>query len=339
MPAPSLQDLVPKWSAILEVQDPDGTRTRHPFRHPRIAVGRERDNDLSLSDEGISHQHCEFVSEQGFFVVRDLGSQNGTWLNERRVEEARLRDGDEIRIGRTRIRVALEGKVRRPERRSRWRIGVFLGLCAAAGIWWWLARRQDAALAAYTIAVREQLAGDACTAPQFEALDALDDKRGGRSFAMTLDRGQLKLTKADEALDRELQAIYQRRLGLYREAYRALVVAQEQRRGAAERVSRAGQRLWTPRERKSAAWVDGLLQERAQAVDDLSLALQQLIEDTQSLSQTLGGLLAQPADKSAAERLQSFRFRADLGAARAACAQKDASAASGLLGALSVLGE
>src|SRR5438132_11747125 len=87
MTLPGLQDLAPKWSAILDVQDPDGTRTRHPFRHPRIAVGRKRDNDLSLSDEGVSHQHCEFVSDQGFFVLRDLGSQNGTWLNDRRVGE------------------------------------------------------------------------------------------------------------------------------------------------------------------------------------------------------------------------------------------------------------
>lgn len=339
MPVPSLQDLAPKWSAILEVQDPDGTRTRHPFRHPRVTVGRERDNDLSLSDEGVSHRHCEFVSEQGFFMVRDLGSQNGTWVNERRVAEARLRDGDMVRIGATRIRVALEGKVRRPERRSRWRLGVLLGLCAVAGIWWWLARRQEALRGSYAAALHEQLAGDACAAPQFEALDTLDARIAGRSFALTLDRGQVKLTRADEALNRELQAIYGRKLGLYQDAYRALVLAQQQRREAAERLSRAGQRLWTGRDRKAAAWVDGLMQERLQAVDELSQSLKQLIDDTQSLAQTLGGLLAQPADRDATGRLQNFRFRADLRAARAACAQKDAGAGSGLLGALSALGE
>src|SRR4051812_8984655 len=204
MTAPGLQDVTPKWSAILDVQDPDGTRTRHPFRHPRVAVGRKRDNDLSLSDEGVSHQHCEFVSENGFFVVRDLGSQNGTYVNDRRVDEARLRDGDEVRIGATRIRIALEGKVKVPERRRRMRgIGVALGFLVAIGTWVALARRQEDLRTSYAAILREQVAGaDACRVPQFDALDQADAKLAGRSVALTLAKGQPKLTKADEALDR-----------------------------------------------------------------------------------------------------------------------------------------
>src|SRR4051812_3290093 len=188
MTAPGLQDVTPKWSAILDVQDPDGTRTRHPFRHPRIAVGRKRDNDLSLSDEGVSHQHCEFVSEQGFFVVRDLGSQNGTWLNEQRVEEARLRDGDEVRIGGTRIRIALEGKVKVPERRRRLRgLGVALGFLAAIGIWVLLARQQEEARTSYAALLRDQVAGaDACHVPELDTLATVDEKLAGRSVALTL---------------------------------------------------------------------------------------------------------------------------------------------------------
>src|SRR5260221_12452372 len=169
---PSAASQPPLWSAILEVHDPDGTSTRHPFRHPRMAVGRQRDNDLSLADEGVSHRHCEFVSEQGYFVVRDLASQNGTFLNDRRVREAKLRDGDEVRIGKTRILISLEGNVRLPERRGRGRpIGVAVGFAAAGAIWWALAQRQAHLQSAYLAAVREQLSGGACVVSKFEALD------------------------------------------------------------------------------------------------------------------------------------------------------------------------
>ncbi|MGZ6144020.1 MAG: FHA domain-containing protein [Myxococcales bacterium] len=337
MPQPTPQATQPKWSAILEVQDPDGTRTRHPFRHPRIKVGRRRDNDLSLADEGVSHQHCEFVSEQGYFVVRDLGSQNGTWLNERRVGEARLRDGDEVRIGATRIRIALEGGVRRPERRSRWRIaGVLLGLAAAGGSLWLFARREQEKRVAYAALLREEVPQAPCAAPQFAELEKVDAQIGGRSFALTLQNGELKLTREDLALDGELAGLHRRKLALYQDAYRGIGLAQQPRREAAERLSRLGQRLWTSRERKAAAFVDGLLQDRIQAADDLAQALRQLIDDTTQLT----GLVATlPMAPPAAKFLREFRFKADLRAARAACEQKDAAASAGLAGALTALAE
>lgn len=341
MTSPGLHDVAPKWSAILDVQDPDGTRTRHPFRHPRIAVGRKRDNDLSLSDEGVSHQHCEFVSEQGFFVVRDLGSQNGTWVNEQRVEEARLRDGDEVRIGGTRIRVALEGKVKVPERRRRLRgLGVALGFLAAIGIWVLLARQQEEVRTSYAALLREQApAGEECHAPQFDAIDREDAKLAGRSVAMTVAKGVPKLTPADEKLDRELLAIYQGKVALYAQAFHELVAAQEHRREALERLARAGQRMWTERERKTAAGADALLQDRVQAVDELAQAVKQLSEDTAELSAALTGVLAQPAERAAADRLQRFRFRSDLKSARASCEEKSAHAASALSVALTALSE
>jgi hypothetical protein len=330
----------PAWSAILEVQDPDGTRTRHPFRHPRMAVGRERDNDLSLADEGISHRHCEFVSERGFFVVRDLGSQNGTFVNERRVSEARLREGDAIRIGETRILLEMQGDVRRPDRRSRARpLGVVLGLVAAGAAWLWLGHEQQAMRAAYAAALRDQLAGEACAAPQFQELEAADARLAGRSFALTLGKGGVQLSKEDLALDRELQSIYRRKLAPSEAAYRALVGAQEQRRSAAEKLARAGQRLWTSRERKTAAWIDGLLQERARAVDQLLLAVRRIGDDTAQLTASVDALLATKPDPQAAEHLRSFRFHADLRAARAACEEQEARVTAGLAGALTALSE
>ena len=337
MPSPPPQAPAPNWSAILEVQDPDGTRTRHPFRHPRTTVGRARDNDLSLADEGVSHQHCEFKAERGFLVVRDLGSQNGTFVNERRGSETRLRDGDVVRIGATRIQIALEGKVKRPARRLP-ALGVAFGILAAAAALFWLAQRQEARRAAYAAALRGQL-GNVCTAQPFDALDSTGAELDGRSFALTLDKGGVKLSPQDVALDRALLQIYRRRLALCEEAYRALAFAQQQRRESIEKLSRQGARLWTARGRKTAAFIDAVLQERAQAVDELLQAVKQVGDDTAQLTASVDALLLPRPDPQTAEHLRAFRFRTDLRAARAACEEKNARAEAGLAGALSALSE
>ena len=340
MPAPSLQDLVPKWSAILEVQDPDGTRTRHPFRHPRVAVGRERDNDLSLSDEGVSHQHCEFVSEQGYFVVRDLGSQNGTWVNQQRVGEARLRHGDEVRIGGTRIRVALQGPVRRPKARRSWTPLLFgaLAALAAAAVFWRLTAREADLRARYAGLLRELAGSDPCATPDFEELLSLEARIGGRSFALSLDKGKVHLTRADEALDLELQSLYLRKRPLYEEAGRVLLLSQQTRREEAEKLSRAGQRLRAGRDRKTAIWVDGLVQDSLLAGDGLIQALQELVDDTRALTGYIDAVVVEKQPQQAGA-LSRFKFRSNLPAALAACREKSDRDGAGLAGALNALEE
>lgn len=76
-----------------------------PLSAPGIVVGRGNDADLRIDDPGVSRRHLEIRvldSEQGPRVsVHDLGSTNGVLVNGRRVEQATLTDGAEIRIGNT----------------------------------------------------------------------------------------------------------------------------------------------------------------------------------------------------------------------------------------------
>ena len=59
-----------------------------------IEVGRTLENDLSIDDHGISRRHARIkVRDQGCSVV-DLDSTNGTYVNNRRIREALLEDGD-----------------------------------------------------------------------------------------------------------------------------------------------------------------------------------------------------------------------------------------------------
>jgi eukaryotic-like serine/threonine-protein kinase len=62
--------------------------------------------DLGAADKYVSGVHCAIEVHGRACVVRDLGSTNGTFVNGRRVESADLRPGDEIRVGRTTLRVS-----------------------------------------------------------------------------------------------------------------------------------------------------------------------------------------------------------------------------------------
>jgi hypothetical protein len=67
----------------------------------RIGIGRQSDNELVIPDPGVSRHHAEVVNRDGTFVLRDLGSTNGTVVNGTVVREHELRDGDRITLGRT----------------------------------------------------------------------------------------------------------------------------------------------------------------------------------------------------------------------------------------------
>jgi hypothetical protein len=67
-------------------------------------IGRSDESEIVLVDASVSRAHAVLEITRGEAVVRDLGSTNGTFLNGRRIERARLRDGDELRFGNTRMR-------------------------------------------------------------------------------------------------------------------------------------------------------------------------------------------------------------------------------------------
>lgn len=65
----------------------------------RIRVGRSEDCEVTIDNLGVSRYHAEVVQKDGFYVLRDLRSNNGTFVNGRRVDAHNLNPGDEISIG------------------------------------------------------------------------------------------------------------------------------------------------------------------------------------------------------------------------------------------------
>jgi diguanylate cyclase (GGDEF)-like protein len=83
----------------------DQTGTRFPLVDGRLVLGRSPDCDVCLESLGISRRHAELREERGTVVLHDLGSSNGTHLNDQRVTQAMpLKDGDLIRLGQVLLR-------------------------------------------------------------------------------------------------------------------------------------------------------------------------------------------------------------------------------------------
>ena len=66
-------------------------------------AGCTDDNDVVLSDDRVSRHYAAITHDNGRFLIRALGSTNGTFVDEVRISEQGLSDGDLIRVGDTRF--------------------------------------------------------------------------------------------------------------------------------------------------------------------------------------------------------------------------------------------
>jgi hypothetical protein len=73
------------------------------LRGDRAVVGRLNSCDICLGDVNASREHAVFERDERGWLIRDLGSTNGTLVNGKRMHKARLRDGDTIVIGITEL--------------------------------------------------------------------------------------------------------------------------------------------------------------------------------------------------------------------------------------------
>jgi serine phosphatase RsbU (regulator of sigma subunit) len=96
MSEPRQEGLAP---AILMVKNPAGGKQRVPIGHLPFRMGRHGDNELVLRDSRASRQHAQIVSEGGAYVVEDLASTYGVFVNGSRVTRTKLRNGDRIEFG------------------------------------------------------------------------------------------------------------------------------------------------------------------------------------------------------------------------------------------------
>ncbi|MBK9315883.1 MAG: FHA domain-containing protein [Acidobacteria bacterium] len=103
--------------ARLYITDSDGGEREVPLTSAFASIGKTPDNLVVIADEAISRKQSQIEQRDGQYLIRDLGSRNGTFLNGTRLgeDESPLHEGDEITIGLTKIRFHLEAVSSQPE--------------------------------------------------------------------------------------------------------------------------------------------------------------------------------------------------------------------------------
>jgi pSer/pThr/pTyr-binding forkhead associated (FHA) protein len=96
-------DALPVGSALLVVKRGPNAGSRFLLDRPTTSAGRHPESDIFLDDVTVSRRHAEFRREGGEFVVVDVGSLNGTYVNREPVDTAVLANGDEVQIGKFRL--------------------------------------------------------------------------------------------------------------------------------------------------------------------------------------------------------------------------------------------
>ena len=92
--------MAPKSDAYLKVINPDRVESRIVLEKKRATIGRASNNDIVLDDPCLSRGHARIDSTAKGVFLSDLGSRNGTWLNDVPVRTRnKLKDGDTIRLG------------------------------------------------------------------------------------------------------------------------------------------------------------------------------------------------------------------------------------------------
>jgi pilus assembly protein CpaF len=82
------------------ISEKGGAERREVFEQPELSIGRVQGNELMLPKGNVSKRHARLVFRDGRYIVTDLNSTNGTYVNRRRINQATIvRQGDRIYIG------------------------------------------------------------------------------------------------------------------------------------------------------------------------------------------------------------------------------------------------
>jgi pSer/pThr/pTyr-binding forkhead associated (FHA) protein len=86
----------------LQIVRPDGSQTDHELTEETLTIGRAPDNVFPIDDVSVSSHHAQIAPSAGIFLLKDLGSTNGTMVNGAELQadtEYTLKPGDRIRFG------------------------------------------------------------------------------------------------------------------------------------------------------------------------------------------------------------------------------------------------
>ncbi len=89
--------------AVMVVTQGSKAGSRFVLDEPVTTAGRHPDSDIFLDDITVSRRHAEVIRTAEGFLVRDVGSLNGTYVNRERIDELALSNGDEVQVGKFKL--------------------------------------------------------------------------------------------------------------------------------------------------------------------------------------------------------------------------------------------
>ena len=97
-------DEIPEGVGVLLVKRGPGAGSRFLLDTDVVSAGRHPESDIFLDDVTVSRRHAEVARAGDGYLVRDVGSLNGTYVNRERIEgDVALANGDELQIGRFKL--------------------------------------------------------------------------------------------------------------------------------------------------------------------------------------------------------------------------------------------
>lgn len=125
---------------LLTVPENQGRHT-FPLKSDRLTIGRSQVCDICIEEPSMSSEHARMVRSEDAWRIINLLSTNGVFVNDEKVFSHRLHDGDEIRLGRTRLRFNDPSGSSRPATGgSQWVVwvGGLIALAALGALAFWM---------------------------------------------------------------------------------------------------------------------------------------------------------------------------------------------------------
>src|SRR3954463_4203457 len=81
----------------------------HELNVDKTTIGRVDDNTFQIADPSVSSHHCEVLLQGSDVLVRDLGSTNGSFINNDKISESILKPGQTLRLGQIELQLVPDG--------------------------------------------------------------------------------------------------------------------------------------------------------------------------------------------------------------------------------------
>ncbi len=111
----SFDDFLSKWRAIVVILSGEAAGTEFELDRPNVSIGRGGEAHWTFDDDAMSKEHAALEFTNGGIRLRDLGSMNGTRLNDSEVKAADLKNGDRFQLGEHAFQFVLEKRPKQPK--------------------------------------------------------------------------------------------------------------------------------------------------------------------------------------------------------------------------------